>query len=310
MEQEDKNLFKQDLVKGVKPTSPVKAIEEKDEIGEEFKKIADIIEKKVEKNIIFRKIEQLETIIKGMFEKKDPQKIEGKVIVDFPAVQKVSGEVRGVVRVENLKEVQKIDDANINKGIEGVRLAIEKIKIPQPATKVEISNLPKEKDSIKVSELPEEQFNKIEEAITKSKFSIAEIVSFFAKNPDAFLNVRLTDGKMWYNALKEMMASAGGGANIKASAVDIINVSMPASGTEYSYQLPNKVEKILIKSRNLTSALQVSFNQNESGTKYMTIPVGSPGMSIDLVHLNGRTLYFQSPDAGQTAEIMIWLSQI
>ena len=85
----------------------------------------------------------------------------------------------------------------------------------------------------------------------------------------------------------------------------IYNVDMPTANTEYSQVLPSGTKKVLIKLRSGSSLLKLSYTNGESGTKYITIPVGSSKF-LEGVWLSNITLYFQSPDASQIAEIEVW----
>lgn len=92
--------------------------------------------------------------------------------------------------------------------------------------------------------------------------------------------------------------------NVKAT---IANTSMTNAATEYSYVLPNFTVQFTIKLRSTSSALQLAITSGASGTTYITIPPGSGGWTETIKGTaSGITLYFQSPDAGQVAEIISW----
>lgn len=80
---------------------------------------------------------------------------------------------------------------------------------------------------------------------------------------------------------------------------------MTTANTEYSYAVPAKASKILIKLRSFTSAFKLAYASGASGTTYLTVPAGS-SKSIDELKGTGITLYFQSPDASQVMEVEVW----
>lgn len=86
----------------------------------------------------------------------------------------------------------------------------------------------------------------------------------------------------------------------------IANVTMTDANTEYSYAVPAHAKRFEIKLRSLNALLKMAFNSGESGTTYITIPYGASYSEQD-VKVGGRTLYFQSPTAAQTAEVKVWV---
>lgn len=85
----------------------------------------------------------------------------------------------------------------------------------------------------------------------------------------------------------------------------IYNVALTTQNVEYSQAIPEDAKKILIRSRN-ASDIKLSYVQGESGTKFVTIPAGSGGKTIENGHWKGTILYMQSPDGSDVAEIEIW----
>jgi hypothetical protein len=85
---------------------------------------------------------------------------------------------------------------------------------------------------------------------------------------------------------------------------NIENVSMTLANTEYSYNIPSGVNKVLLKLRDGGVDLKLSYTSGTSGTTYITIQSGSV-KSIDDMK-GGLTIYFQSDTASQVLEIEIW----
>lgn len=86
----------------------------------------------------------------------------------------------------------------------------------------------------------------------------------------------------------------------------IYNLALPLAATEYSQALPNNVKKFFIASRN-TANLKIAFTANETATKFLTVKAGSSGLWIEAMLLYGETLYVQSDQAGDTAEILCFV---
>lgn len=86
---------------------------------------------------------------------------------------------------------------------------------------------------------------------------------------------------------------------------DISNIPMPLASTEYSFSLPVGTKKFLIKLRNKHS-FQFSYSVGASGTNFIGVPwccfYAEEGLSLSLV----THIYFQSSQAGEIAEILVW----
>lgn len=85
----------------------------------------------------------------------------------------------------------------------------------------------------------------------------------------------------------------------------IANVTMTSAATEYSYAIPAGTKRFEIKLRSGSALLQLAFTSGASGSTYITIPYGASYAEVD-AKAGGLTLYFQSPDAAQVAEIKTW----
>lgn len=88
-----------------------------------------------------------------------------------------------------------------------------------------------------------------------------------------------------------------------ATATTIANVTMTDANTEYSYALPSGTKVFRMKLRSQSASFKLSFTSGQSGTTYITVNQGgSYGESG--VSLSSKTLYFQSPTAAQTMEVI------
>lgn len=88
-----------------------------------------------------------------------------------------------------------------------------------------------------------------------------------------------------------------------ATGPTLYNVDCPLAGTEYSQALPNGTKKFSIKARG--GDLKVCFTNGQSGATYILLTDGQ-ALFEDNLSLTGKTVYFQSPQAGTDAEIMAW----
>lgn len=85
----------------------------------------------------------------------------------------------------------------------------------------------------------------------------------------------------------------------------VANVSIALASTEYSYFIPAGSRRFLLKARGNTT-IQLAFVSGDSGTTYLTIPAGTFYSEGDLSLTLGKTIYFQSTQAGQILEIVSW----
>jgi hypothetical protein len=84
----------------------------------------------------------------------------------------------------------------------------------------------------------------------------------------------------------------------------IFNVDALVNGTEYSQLLPDGTTRFTIKARN-NAKLQMSFVSGQSGTTFLTVLPGTI-YPVDLVLLNGKSIYFQATKDNTVVEIVTW----
>ena len=89
-----------------------------------------------------------------------------------------------------------------------------------------------------------------------------------------------------------------------ASTPAVYNLSMPLSGTEYSQALSAGTKRILVRMR-VKAAAKLAFVSGDSGTLFLTLNPGTVFIEENL-DLNGVTIYLQSNEANQVAEILEW----
>ena len=83
----------------------------------------------------------------------------------------------------------------------------------------------------------------------------------------------------------------------------IFNIALGPANTEQSQALPAGTVSYLIRSRN-AAELKLAFSPGASGVNYIRIPNRSS--FFDGRSISNLTLYFQSPDTGDTIEIVTW----
>lgn len=88
-----------------------------------------------------------------------------------------------------------------------------------------------------------------------------------------------------------------------AVTTEIFNVTIAAANVEQSQAMPANIVGYMIRTRGNTE-LKFSHVVNESGTKYVTIP--GRATHTDEHNYTSLTLYFQSPQVGDTVEILAW----
>ena len=103
------------------------------------------------------------------------------------------------------------------------------------------------------------------------------------------------------------IVGGGGGGAMTATHAVMANVSITSADTEYSYAFRAGTVAFYIKLRAQNALMKFAWVSGESGTTYMTIPQN--GMqSRPGIDFTGKTIYFQSPVAGGTAEIESYVS--
>jgi hypothetical protein len=97
-------------------------------------------------------------------------------------------------------------------------------------------------------------------------------------------------------------APGGGGGDLIVANPQIIQLSMPTAGTEYSQSLTGRYFRF--KSR-LGSTVKLSYTLGASGTNYLTI---WPGELYESPPLADATiiLYIQASKSNETLEIELW----
>jgi hypothetical protein len=89
-----------------------------------------------------------------------------------------------------------------------------------------------------------------------------------------------------------------------SSTIEIFNIALGPANTEQSQLLSSgQISGYLIRTRG-NSELKLTHTFGESGTKYLTIP-GRTSFE-NRASFTGVTLYFQSPQTGDTVEIWVW----
>lgn len=93
---------------------------------------------------------------------------------------------------------------------------------------------------------------------------------------------------------------------VSSSAQEIYNLTLVNADTEYSQALSPFCISFIIKARQATAAIKLSFVSGQSGTVYITIPAGSSYELPASVSTKAGilTLYMQSPVAGTVVEIL------
>ena len=92
---------------------------------------------------------------------------------------------------------------------------------------------------------------------------------------------------------------------VSAATPTIYNISMPLAGNEYSQLLSNGTKKILVRMRN-RAKLRIAFVSGDTFTLWVTVEPGAVYFEENL-DLNGATIYLQSQEASQVAEILEWV---
>lgn len=236
-----------------------------------------------------------------------------------------------------VKSLETIASANIIDK-DALMKSIKDIKI-DPQIKVEIPDIkvPKAEVEVKIPkiEIPEVKLPKIDIKVPPMKFpeypkevAVKGIAGFFKSIIDAIkgthkvdvghgrdnpLPVILVDKPTNGDFYKAGMAiagfggggSPGGGKKSMGTILTEDILTLTLQNTEYSYVLPNSVKALTFRLRSGNYDLRYSFQALSAG-KYRTLASGS-SYSRENVELDGKTLYFNCPDAaGEIVELEIW----
>jgi len=164
------------------------------------------------------------------------QRIEGKVKVDFPQVQnvnvkfpdtqKITGSVKTDVEKHFISLINKVNETKSLIKDKGISVN----NFPEIPKEIKISNFPKEKeislatlenrlDSLNESikklptkfpdfpKIPEVKFPAQKEIIFPKSFNVDNLEGLKSDDPEAYVPVRLTDGKEFYKAIEEFYQS-------------------------------------------------------------------------------------------------------
>jgi len=227
----------------------------------------------------------------------------------------------GEVRISNLREIKIPKPQNKVEVTNSVR--VEKpdwyqevdLKIIVEAINKSASNILKAIKNIKFDD------NRILQAIKEQEFSLdkyqdkkeALAVRLVTEDKGYFYTSRTTLGATNQRVedkldsiLAELQASSAASGQAKMTPT-VVNVSMPLANTEYGYNLPNNTKGFHLKLRSQNALLKLAFTSGESGTNYLTIPQNDRFDSFEYnMDLDNKTIYFQSPKADQTAEIIVF----
>ena len=83
----------------------------------------------------------------------------------------------------------------------------------------------------------------------------------------------------------------------------VANVAMASAGQEYSYTFPAGTVHATLKLRSQNAKLQYCFVSGETDTTYITLEQNAT-LPIKDVSVGGKTIYFESPTASQTLEVL------
>lgn len=84
----------------------------------------------------------------------------------------------------------------------------------------------------------------------------------------------------------------------------IYNVTITNANTEQSQALPSNTKQFLIRSRS-NSNLRLAYASGETTSQWLSIPGGS--CYKDENYYTSQTLYFQSDQAGDIVEIVVFI---
>lgn len=87
----------------------------------------------------------------------------------------------------------------------------------------------------------------------------------------------------------------------------VVNLALTLADTEYTYELPAATKQFLLRVRESDASLKLAYVLGDSASTYLTVPRGC-FHSQDSLTLNAPLdLYFQTPSASRTLELLYWI---
>lgn len=86
----------------------------------------------------------------------------------------------------------------------------------------------------------------------------------------------------------------------------VYNVSMVSSATEYSFTIPSGAKSFVLKDRDYSSTLKLSFVLNGTSGTYITLPRGCNYQDGDLNLTTTKNIYLKSDKNNVTVELIVW----
>ena len=218
----------------------------------------------------------------------------------------------------------KIDMPNVELQIPDIKFPTEKLTINIPESKIPTINVPRPEVNITVPpiKVPEARIKidipdiKAPDIILPERMNVMGSVGLDGVSLRSPLPVQIRDkdGRP-VNLLENLTTIIGGSSAspkiVKVSQMPyptrqkIANITMTDANTEYSYSFPGRTKVFRMKLRAQNAQFKYAFTSGESGTNYVTVNQGgSYGESG--IDLGGSTIYFQSPTASQTMEIVCY----
>ena len=91
-----------------------------------------------------------------------------------------------------------------------------------------------------------------------------------------------------------------------ASTPLIQNVPITDANSEMIISIPNGTKKILLKVRDYSASLKISYTPGESGTNYISVIRGN-SYSENNISISGNKIYIQSTKPNVVVECLTWV---
>lgn len=91
--------------------------------------------------------------------------------------------------------------------------------------------------------------------------------------------------------------------SVSPGKLTILNLTLTEANTEYSVSLPQNTTHLTIQARG-SGSVKICFSAGESGTNYFSIKTN--GCYYDQNIRANKTLFAQSPNAGEVLEVVAW----
>lgn len=128
----------------------------------------------------------------------------------------------------------------------------------------------------------------------------------YEQTPNANRSILVDSSGDYYTNANPLPVSATINQFTSVSEPNVVNLTAPVAGDEYSYTLPVGIKRYKFRVRNGQAKLNLSYVSGESGTNFWTVNRGAYYEEKDIDASSGITLFYQTTHDNSEIEILYW----